>query len=368
MEHPSHSHRDDPDSSTSTPFFSIGITTYNRPDLLKQTLDSISAQTFSNFEAIVGNDYAEEPLSAERLGITDPRIRFENYPENLGETGNMNALLAGSRGRYFTWQNDDDLYAPTFLEDIHAAVVAFDSPRCVFTSYESFEGTQQPPPSEVVSGTGTLYSGREFLRKYFLGELKAIGCTGVYSREYMDQVGGIEVLADYHRPLYTEYLWLVRAGLEERLAYIDQPLMRYRIHGDAWGVVSTDLALYRQAGENLLSASIEMLKKPELCADFRENIKDLLGFLASHFLFKCRQKSWLLGRLRALPYFFSLRRRLTALKGSRFYRPSLIAWVRTGVRLVWCMGTEFGGIEDARVAWPLRFLRTLRFPLGKGRP
>jgi glycosyltransferase involved in cell wall biosynthesis len=368
MAHPFSIQRDDPDSSTPTPFFSIGITTYNRPDLLKQTLDSISAQTFSDFEAIVGNDYAEEPLSAERLGITDPRIRFENYPENLGEANNMNELLARSRGRYFTWQNDDDLYAPTFLEDVHAAVVACDSPPCIFTSYEMFDGPQPPPPVELASGTGTQYSGREFLRKYFLGELKAIGCTGVYSREYMDQVGPIEVLADHHRPLYTEYLWLIRAGLEGHVVYIDQPLMRYRMHGDAWGVVSTDHALYRQAGENLLSASIEILKKPELCADFRENIKDLLGFLANHFLFKCRQEGRLPGRLRALPYFLSLRRRLNVLRGSRFYRPSLIAWGRTGVRLVWCMGTEFGGIEDARVAWPLRFLRTLRFPLGKGRP
>jgi len=73
----------------SPPFFTIGVTTYNRPDLLKQTLTSISAQTFTDFEVIVGNDYTPESLSAENLGINDPRIRFENYPQNLGEAQNM---------------------------------------------------------------------------------------------------------------------------------------------------------------------------------------------------------------------------------------------------------------------------------------
>ena len=40
-----------------SPFFSIGVTTYNRRELLKCTLDSIIKQKFSDFEVIVGNDY-----------------------------------------------------------------------------------------------------------------------------------------------------------------------------------------------------------------------------------------------------------------------------------------------------------------------
>lgn len=341
MERPAGIHHSDFESRAAAPFFSIGITTYNRPDLLKQTLDSISAQTFSDFEAIVGNDYAEEPLSAELLGITDPRIRFENYPENLGEAANMNALLARSRGRYFTWQNDDDLYAPTFLEDVYAALVKFDSPKCVFTSYELFEGAGYPEPIDLVVGTGAVFSGREFLRRYFSGTLLAIGCTGVYSREYLAQVGGIELLGDFHRPLYTEYLYLIRAGLEERVVHIDQPLIRYRAHEGSWGGTTADLPLYTQVGGNLLNQSIDILKRPELRADFRENISALLNFLVSDFLLKCRVDCRLLCRLKALPYFFFLKSKLNSLKGSKLYRQALIAWGRAGMTLAWCMATKF---------------------------
>ena len=145
------------DSPILTPFFSIGVTTYNRPEMLKQTLMSIRAQTFADFEVIVGNDYAQEPLSAEFLGITDSRIRFINHPQNLGEAGNMNTLLNMSRGRYFTWQCDDDLYAPNFLGEVHSALVEFNYPTCVFTAYEFIYGNSFPELARTPSGQGKIF-------------------------------------------------------------------------------------------------------------------------------------------------------------------------------------------------------------------
>jgi hypothetical protein len=74
----------------------------------------------------------------------DSRIRFINNPFNLGEVRNMNALIDLSRGRYLTWLTDDDLYAPYFLSKVHSALVKFDLPACVFTSFEHICGTAIP--------------------------------------------------------------------------------------------------------------------------------------------------------------------------------------------------------------------------------
>ena len=104
------------------PLFSIGVTTYDRVELLIETLSSITAQTFTDFEVIVGNDNPERTLTAEALGVDDQRIRFVNHASNLGELNNMNTLLDISRGRYFTWLADDDLYAPTFLAAVAEAL------------------------------------------------------------------------------------------------------------------------------------------------------------------------------------------------------------------------------------------------------
>jgi glycosyltransferase involved in cell wall biosynthesis len=337
----SHTESERPDHRNSTPFFTIGVTTYNRPELLRQTLVSVTHQTFSDFEVIVGNDYSQEPVSAERLGIGDSRIRFVNHPNNLGEAQNMNTLLELARGRFFTWQCDDDLYAPDFLKDVYAALVKFDFPACIFTSYEFIRGTSIPDATRTFSSKSQLFSGRRFLRMYWSGKLKAMGCTGVYDKEYLKKMGGVECLSDSSHPLYSEHLLLVRAGLEEKIVHIDQPLIRYRLHDSAWGCITNDLSIYKQAGEKLIGKCIAVFRAPALIADFRPNIDSLIKFVVADYFSKARASEGFLTRLRAAPFYFSLRKQLRSLKGSSLYWYSLLGWAMTGVRLGWWLIAKF---------------------------
>jgi len=346
-------------NTNSTPFFSIGVTTYNRPDMLKQTLMSISAQTFSDFEVIVGNDYMQEPLTAEFLGIMDSRIRFINHPQNLGEARNMNTLLNLSRGRYFTWQCDDDLYAPNFLGEVHSSLVEFNYPTCVFTAYEFIYGTSFPAPAKTLSGQGKIFSGRHFLRMYLAGKLKAMGCTGVYDKEFLKQIGGVVCLTDTTIPLYSEHLLLVRAGLLEYVAHIGEPLVKYRIHEDAWGCTAKDLLLYKQASHNLIRESVKVFSNSKLRGDFRQNIASILKFVVFEYFGKARAGDGCLSRHWTVPFFFSLRKQFKPLRGSDLYWIALSRWGLTGVRLVWWLCTKFN-LKAAISPILFRFKLTLR--------
>ena len=52
------------------PFFTIGVTTYKRRELLSQTLTSLRNQTFRDFEVIIGNDdTSENPVSYTHLTL-----------------------------------------------------------------------------------------------------------------------------------------------------------------------------------------------------------------------------------------------------------------------------------------------------------
>jgi len=344
---------------SSTPFFSIGVTTYNRPGLLKQSLASIVRQTFPDFEVIVGNDYVQEPLSAEALGLTDQRIRIVNNPQNLGEVRNMNALIDLARGRYFTWQTDDDLYAPNFLEAVYSALVRFDFPPCVFTSFEFIEGEDVPDVAPVPSGHGQKLSGRQFLRNYWSGKLAAMGCSGVYSKEHLKRIGGVESLADTSFALYSEHLLLVRAGLLEKLVYIDTPLVKSRIHEGSWGYSFKDLRLYKQASENLVRESVDIFSKPELRDDFRQNIASILEFATREFFSRIRYSAKCWNRLKAVPFLISLRRQFKSLKGSNLYWHALISWCYAATRMIWWLGTRFD-FKAATTEGPFRFIRTFR--------
>lgn len=259
----------------SSPFFSIGVTTFDRMELLKETLNSILDQTFSDFEIIVGNDNPSRLVNEELLRIYDFRIRFVNHPNNLGELYNMNKLLELSRGQYFTWLADDDLYGPDFLGAIYRVLSRLDYPLCVFTSFtEDFTFLNQANRMEE---KGQLLTGREFLAQYLSFTIKTMGSAGIFNRKYIKQIGGMETLGSGHSP-FSDSLLAIRAGLLEKVGYIDIPLVFYRDHEGSISSTSTDLKAYSSAQEDLCAKCIEIFKHEKLRESFDFNLYQLLSF------------------------------------------------------------------------------------------
>jgi glycosyltransferase involved in cell wall biosynthesis len=259
--------------SVSQPFFSIGITTYNRPDLLKEALESILAQDFHDFEVIVGNDYQAEVLTGEVLGISDPRIRFINHPRNLREIGNMNALLGLAEGRYFTWLFDDDLYEPGFLRSAHEGLAGSDFPPALFPSHRVVRGAERAPTEGILCRRLQIFDGREYLKNYFSGRAKIISTCGLFDAEVLRRVvGGVEEMSASPIGLYSEYFFLVRCALLGRIAYMDAPFVVFRAHSGSWGETNVELATYLDAGEQLIRRSEEVLRHPDLRDDYERNL------------------------------------------------------------------------------------------------
>jgi len=99
---------------------SIIIPTYNRAHLLGETLGSILAQTFQNWECIVVDDGSTD-YTQELMGFylfSDPRISFVCRPKNRVKGANAcrNYGFELSKGDYINWFDDDDLMHPEKLE------------------------------------------------------------------------------------------------------------------------------------------------------------------------------------------------------------------------------------------------------------
>jgi glycosyltransferase involved in cell wall biosynthesis len=268
------------EGNAARPFFTIGVTTYNRRELLRQTLDSILAQTFTDFEVIVGNDYPDETLNGELLGISDPRIRFVNHPRNLQEVGNMNALLALASGRYFTWLADDDLYECDFLRTGHDLLSETGFPPGLFSSYRIIRGTRVSRTSLISKSPVRVLTGREFLGNYFAGRLKLISIYGLFDIAALrNVVGGMEELCSSAIGVYGEYFFLVRCSLLERIVYVNTPFVLFRAHVGSWGGNNIELDKYREAGPELVRRCGKVLRHPSLSGDLNRN---LLGVCSIH--------------------------------------------------------------------------------------
>jgi len=99
------------------PRVSIGLPVYNGEQFIRETLDSLLAQTFEDFELIISDnasiDKTEEICRA--YAAKDQRIRYYRNQQNLGASWNSNRVFELSSGEYFKWTAHDDLHAPDFL-------------------------------------------------------------------------------------------------------------------------------------------------------------------------------------------------------------------------------------------------------------
>jgi glycosyltransferase involved in cell wall biosynthesis len=102
----------------SKPKVSIGLPVYNGENFLAETLDSLLAQTFQDFEIVISDNAstdATEKICTE-YASKDKRIRYSRNQQNLGAAHNYNQVFERSIGKYFKWSAHDDLCEPEFLE------------------------------------------------------------------------------------------------------------------------------------------------------------------------------------------------------------------------------------------------------------
>jgi glycosyltransferase involved in cell wall biosynthesis len=335
-------------STSSTPFISIGVTTFNQQTLLKKTLLSILAQTYSDYEVIIGNDFVDEPLSLDLLGISDARFRVINHPANLGEIGNSNALLAEARAPYFTWQTQDDVYHPEYLEEMHGVLTGPETPFCVYSDFAFIVGNENVSEGggEVVRQNSVI-SGRQFLRNHLSGEKRALGCMGAYRTDYLRELGGVQQLSGSQYAIYSEHLLLHQAGLLSHVGYVPRMLVGYRVHPASWGYATADVYTYMTAAQYFLIESLGIFGSADLREDFGENIRSVLRRIFTDVFQRGTMKRGLHGRFLVLPFIFTIRKELRKIEDSSLRLFAANAWRSEGRRILIRMVTEFGTIRTA---------------------
>ena len=100
------------------PHVSIGIPVFNGENYLRQALDSILSQTYTDFELIISDNASTDKTQqiCLKYAAKDERIRYHRNKENVGATENFNHAFSLSSGEYFKWAAHDDVLAPDYLE------------------------------------------------------------------------------------------------------------------------------------------------------------------------------------------------------------------------------------------------------------
>jgi glycosyltransferase involved in cell wall biosynthesis len=101
-----------------TPKVSIGLAVFNGEKYLREAINSILAQTFTDFELIISDNASTD--STEEIcrdyAAKDSRIRYYRNVNNIGGANNENRTFLLSRGQYFRLAAHDDVLAPELIE------------------------------------------------------------------------------------------------------------------------------------------------------------------------------------------------------------------------------------------------------------
>ena len=94
------------------------IPTYNRLDYLSQAANSVLAQTYTDWECIIVNDYPPDSATLENLlsSWNDSRFRLVKHEVSQGGNASRNSGIKLAQGEIIAFLDDDDLWLPQKLE------------------------------------------------------------------------------------------------------------------------------------------------------------------------------------------------------------------------------------------------------------
>lgn len=212
---------------------SIIMPAYNSAGFIRETIESVQAQTYLVWELLVVDDCSTDGTSdvVDGLSRADPRVRCLRLERNSGAAVARNRAMAAARGQYMAFLDSDDLWHPDKL----SRQIDFMRTRGVSfccTSYEQVD-EQGAPTGKVIRSREKVDYGRLLL------DCPVGNSTVMYD---VSRLGKFEV-PDI-RKRNDDALWLRMLREEKYIWGIPDVLMRYRVRGDSISANKLSLVRY----------------------------------------------------------------------------------------------------------------------------
>lgn len=208
--------KDDSAREENRPAVSIVMPVYNGERYLREAVESVIGQEFTDWELILVNDCSTDttPAIMEEYRAKDERIRIIHNETNQKLPGSLNIGFTHAGGRYFTWTSDDNRYKPQALLEMFQYMETHEDAGLVFGDMDYIDE----------DGEKTGFVSRE------AEEIWASNCVGacfLYRREVAETVGGYD--GDFF--LVEDYDYWLRIAKRYPVAHLPRCLYEYRNHG-----------------------------------------------------------------------------------------------------------------------------------------
>ena len=218
--------------NTSTLRVTIGLPVYNGQNYLAETMESLLAQTYTDFELVISDNASTDRTEAicREYAARDERIRYYCQEENVGASANYNRVFELARGLYFKWAAHDDLLAPTYLE--RCVAVLYSDPDVVLAYTQAKAIDDQGQVVKVYPGKHHFSAAapRERFYEFVLDPHPVVAVFGLMRRDVLGRTRLIGKYAGSDRPLLSEL------SLLGKFYEVPEHLFFYRFHEEqSWG-------------------------------------------------------------------------------------------------------------------------------------
>lgn len=210
-----------------TPLFSIVIPTYNHGHLIGRCLDSIVGQIYSNWEAIVVNNFSQDNTIEVVKSYNDPRIRLVNFANNGVIGASRNRGIQEARGEWICFLDSDDWWTQdklsTCLKYIGDADFLYHDMRIVRENKTNTWGKKNRLCGRKL--------GKKAFENMLLNGNPIVNSSVVIRREWVDRLGPISEDRELIAVEDFDY-WLRAARQGIRMVYIPKVKGKYWVGGN----------------------------------------------------------------------------------------------------------------------------------------
>lgn len=211
---------------------------YNGAAWINEALDSLVTQDYQNVEILVADDGSSDASVeiCQRFAQRHACIRFTENPANLGAVENFRNTLRQSRGEYFLWASQDDIWMPGFISLLVQRLEA--CPDCLvalgrvdlidqgggYIRSFAFDAASSPEQMSPLRLAYSLLSMRDRRRRKVKNNnyIHGIWRTGTFRKVVDLYPGGFS----------NERFLLMQLALHGKFAYVEEARFSKRVHLD----------------------------------------------------------------------------------------------------------------------------------------
>ena len=202
-----------------SPVVSVLITAYNRERYIAESIESVLAQTYCDFELIITDDCSSDTTLAiaREYERRDDRVRVHANDRNLGDYGNRNFATSLVRGEFFKFHDSDDIMYPHALDVMVRYLAAAPSAALALSAHRAWAGAPCP-----ILSTPYLSYQREFLG---FGMFNQGPSNALFRTDAFRQLGGFHDVGPH-----SDLLFWLRVCRSENVLLVPGDLYWYRVH------------------------------------------------------------------------------------------------------------------------------------------